>query len=289
MYTTRILREADRPLLEAFLRKHADSAMIMLGNLRLAGVEDRGQRFQGPYAAAFDPTGALRAVAAHYQPHGNLFAACDDEPALDAALGAVVAASQRPVKGVIGLRALVQRACKVLAIEDAPVQVMNDEGLYALDLARLRVPALLSAPGVERRALRPEDRSWLVRWYNDYDIEALGAVDSPELTAQSERRFDMMLADGLRFLLTRDGEPCAVSAFNALLPDRVQIGGVYTPPALRSRGYARSVVAGTLLDARERGVTRAILFTGEENAPAITAYRALGFERIGDWRLLLLR
>ena len=34
------------------------------------------------------------------------------------------------------------------------------------------------------------------------------------------------------------------------LPDAVQIGGVYTPPQLRGRGYARAVVAGSLLDAR---------------------------------------
>jgi predicted GNAT family acetyltransferase len=46
-------------------------------------------------------------------------------------------------------------------------------------------------------------------------------------------------------------------------------------------------VAGALLAARERGVARSILFTGVENRAAQAAYRALGYERIGDYGLVL--
>jgi uncharacterized protein len=288
MYSARILREQDRPELEAFLLKHSDGSMILRGNLHVAGVVDEGKRFQGPYAGAFDDAGELRAVAAHYR-IGNVLAAADTEPALDVAVRATVAASQRPVKGIIGLRALVWRIRGLLGMDAAPVQTDKDEGLYALDLARLQLPALLSEPEVELRAVTPADRDLLVAWFRAYDIEALFDSDSPELTAQAERRFEGYLADGLRCLLTHRGAPCATSGFNALVPDSVQVGGVYTPPPYRSRGYARAVVGGTLLDARERGVRRAILFTGEENVPAITAYRALGFERIGDFNITLFR
>jgi len=288
MYATRILNDQDRPELDAFLLRHADSSMILRGNLQLAGVVDRGHRFQGPYAGAFDGAGVLRAVAAHYQ-LGNLFAAADDEPALDAAVQAAVAASLRPVKGLIGLRALVRRARSVLGLEAAPVQIETDEGLYGVDLATLRVPALLSDPSVELRALRPDDRELVVGWLRAYEIETLHAEDSEELGAQVQRRFEAKLADGLRCLLTHRGVACATTGFNAILPDRVQVGGVFTPPAARRRGYARAVVAGSLLDARERGVARAILFTQETNLAAITAYRALGFERIGDFNLTLFR
>jgi len=69
----------------------------------------------------------------------------------------------------------------------------------------------------------------------------------------------------------------------------VQIGGVYTPPAERSRGYAHCVIAQSLLDARDAGVSQAILFTGEENYAAQKAYIALGFQHVGDYRLLILR
>jgi predicted GNAT family acetyltransferase len=66
----------------------------------------------------------------------------------------------------------------------------------------------------------------------------------------------------------------------------VQVGGVWTPPARRGRGYARAAVAGSLLDARARGVTRGVLFTAQENRPAQRAYEALGFQVVGDYGLL---
>ena len=69
----------------------------------------------------------------------------------------------------------------------------------------------------------------------------------------------------------------------------MQVGGVWTPPETRGRGYARCVVAGSLLHARAQGVTRALLFTMESNVAAVRAYEALGFRRIGDYGLMLVR
>ena len=66
-------------------------------------------------------------------------------------------------------------------------------------------------------------------------------------------------------------------------------GGVWTPPELRGRGYGRAAVAASLLDARADGVGRSILFTGDDNVPAIKAYAALGYRLIGDHRILLLK
>jgi uncharacterized protein len=62
----------------------------------------------------------------------------------------------------------------------------------------------------------------------------------------------------------------------------VQIGGVWTPPALRGKGYGKSVVAGSLLAARSQGVKRAILFTGDNNQAAQAVYRGIGFLPTGE-------
>ena len=69
----------------------------------------------------------------------------------------------------------------------------------------------------------------------------------------------------------------------------VQVGGVWTPPEFRSRGYGRGAVAASLLSVRTEGVQTAILFTGEENIPAQKAYEALDFHHIGDYRIILLK
>ena len=284
---TRVLNEADLPAVERFLAAHADSSMILRGNLLLDGIEDRGGRWAGVYAGAFDAGGALRAVAAHYLTGGNLVPQADSDQALDAAVACAVAASGQPVRGVLGPRALVRRARSQLNLDGTPARYDGDEGLYALELAQLSAPPLLGEPGVGYRAWQPGDAELYLTWYRDYEAVSLGAADDAALSDRLREKFQRVLLQGERCVLTRDGVPCATSTFNARLPDMVQVGGVYTPPPLRSRGYARAAVAQSLLDARARGARRAILFTEEHNVPAIRAYRALGFERIGDFAIVL--
>ena len=43
-----------------------------------------------------------------------------------------------------------------------------------------------------------------------------------------------------------------------------------------------------MLDVKADGVVEAILFTEAENHPAQRAYEALGFERIGEFGMILL-
>ncbi|WP_255362889.1 GNAT family N-acetyltransferase [Anabaena sp. CA = ATCC 33047] len=84
------------------------------------------------------------------------------------------------------------------------------------------------------------------------------------------------------WVLVAEDQPVAYSAFSGRLPDVVQIGGVWTPPELRGKGYAKCVVAGSLLEVRSQGVHRAILFTSPENLAAQAAYRGIGFHPTGE-------
>ena len=52
-------------------------------------------------------------------------------------------------------------------------------------------------------------------------------------------------------------------------------------------GYARAAVAGQLLVARDDGVREAILFA--ESPAAIHAYEAVGFRKIGDFGITILK
>ena len=91
------------------------------------------------------------------------------------------------------------------------------------------------------------------------------------------------------WILEHDGLRVSSTAFNAETAEYVQVGGVYTPPKLRSRGYARAIVAQSLLDARAAGAKRGVLFTGRDNSSAQRAYEALGFAYVGDYCILLLK
>lgn len=78
-------------------------------------------------------------------------------------------------------------------------------------------------------------------------------------------------ADKVHFCLIKEQQPVSYCIFNAQLPDIVQIGGVFTPLSARGNGYAKCVVAGSLLHARSIGVTQAILFTRKNNIAAQSA------------------
>ena len=140
------------------------------------------------------------------------------------------------------------------------------------------------------RCRHPEERELelLTEWRVCFSIEALGATDGPDLRAASRADVRLLHQRSADWLLLARDTPVSYSVFNAMLPEIVQIGGVWTPPDLRGRGYARAVVAGSLLAARKQGVARAVLFADPLNASAKRAYLALGFRIVGDYVLVLL-
>jgi predicted GNAT family acetyltransferase len=160
-------------------------------------------------------------------------------------------------------------------------------------LDELRVPEALHAGRLRGRRVTAADVDLVTRWEAAFEIESLNEEDGPRLQRSARASVERKLEDGHLWVVearTAAGDlPVAVSGFNAALREAVQIGPVYTPPELRRRGYARAVVASSLLDARAQGVQTAILFTGEDNLPAQKAYTALGFRHVGMFRLLLLK
>jgi GNAT superfamily N-acetyltransferase len=279
----RLLTPSDESVLEGFLASHRDSSMFLRANARRAGLAYRGEPFQANYAAAFRD-GAVIGVAAHCW-NGLVLLQAPEQTAELAR--ACVEWSGRRVTGLSGPLEQVPRARSALGLADADAALEGDEWLYALDLSELVVPDALSSGAIVCRAPRPEERDTLCAWRLAYDIETLGATDSAENQRRSAEFLDAQIADGNAWVAIEARGPVSLSAFNATLPDIVQLGGIYTPPELRGRGYAKVVVAASLVVARQRDASRAVLFTS--NPSAARTYEALGFRRVGDYRLVLLR
>ena len=129
----------------------------------------------------------------------------------------------------------------------------------------------------------------VAEWEAAYMQEELGEVDSPDFRKQCRETVQRSEKEQRAWILEHRGRAVARTGFNAVIKEAVQVGGVWTPPEWRSRGYARAVVAHSLLDARRKGIPKAILFTGSKNYPARKAYESLGFRHIGHYRLLFLK
>jgi predicted GNAT family acetyltransferase len=283
--TISILRPGDEAALEAFLLPRVETSMFLIGNTRAAGLADHGERYQGTYAAAFE-SGEITAVVAHYW---NQNLTLQAPVHLEELWEAAVQGSGRPVKGLIGPSDQVDAVKEAFHLDDSIIQMDETEKLYSLTLKDLIVPDNLRSGTVKGRRMEPRDMEVVTQWRVAYSLEALGEEDSPELREQCRASLERSLSEGHTWVLEAQGRPVACSSFNTAIKEAVQVGGVWTPPKLRRRGYGRAVVAASLLDAQAEGVSTAILFTGLENIAAQKAYEALGFEHIGGYRLLLLK
>ena len=279
----RQLSAGDAPALETFLGRHADNSMFLRSNARAAGLGYHGRPLEAEYVAAFAGE-RIVAVAAHAW-NGMVLVQAPRIDHVAAVARAAVAPSGRPVAGITGPADQVAAARSALGFEGRPAAKFGREELFALDLADLLVPVPLAEGRWICRRPREDELDLAAAWRVGFLIEALHHSGGSDLRDQAaaevrqahQRQVDWMLLDAAR--------PVAYSIFNAALPDIVQVGGVWTPPELRGRGYGRAVVAGSLLDARGRGVTRAVLFAEREDAKR--AYRGLGFTALGEYGLLL--
>lgn len=280
----RALGPGDEDRLEVFLRSRSSTTMILRANAQRVGLVDGDEPYYGAYAAALSSTRVV-AAAAHYW-NGNLILDCPQS--LPEVVRTVLEASDRPLRGIIGPWEQVRRAREVLGTDALSVLTESKEDLFTLDLSRLQVPEALRSGRVRCRAVRPEDiEAFLLEWRIAYDVEALGARPDQAMRERVRSSVEQAMQAGILWVLEEDGKVVATTAFNADAGDSVQVGGVFTPPALRSRGHAGAVVAGSLLEARGRGAETAVLFTGEDNGPAQACYRRLGFERVGDYGVVL--
>jgi RimJ/RimL family protein N-acetyltransferase len=280
--SVRILRKGDERALEEFLLPRADASMFLLSNVRTSGIEDRGEPYQGTYAAAIED-GRVVAVAGHVWNRSVLLQA---PVRLAEVVRAAVSASGREVGGFVGPFDQTQAARAVLGLEREPVQYANREDRFVLDAAAVRVPDALRERRVVLRLAREADVPLLSRWRVDFAVETLGAEDTEATRATYGGTVARQQRTGLLYVLEEEGRIVSTTAFNAWAPPAAQVGGVYTPPSLRGRGHARAAVAGSVLDAASRGVSRVVLFTG--SPAARRAYEAVGFREVGDYGIVLL-
>jgi GNAT superfamily N-acetyltransferase len=267
---------ADRALVESLLSRRIDMAMFPLANLRAHGLGQGGFPSDHPHAARFWLLGGQGLVALSrggmLMPH--LTESLDLAP-LRAALAGL------RVEGALGSAGTVRPLLSALGLAAAPTRKDEDEPAFALDLADLRIP---DSHGASLTPATAAYQPLLFEWRTAYHRETLGTpVDAAAALAEAD--VDRMIDRGKHRLLLLDDQPVALTGFNATLPQIVQVGGVYTPPALRGRGHARLAVALHLAEARRSGVTRAVLFAA--SPAAARAYTSIGFQPNGSFALVL--
>jgi GNAT superfamily N-acetyltransferase len=279
-----ILTQNHADMLDRFLLQRAESSLLLLSNSRAAGLEYRGKIFQGTYAA-WREGDALTGVAAHYW-NGMVFFQAPENPA--GLFSAVTAASGRECTGIAGPYEQVQEVLPEILRDHSRPAMNGRETLFSLNLGDLAVPRILKNGDVTCRHPSGEEIPAMTDLRIAFMRETAGS-DLRESFRQEAR--DLVIAQQQKnnlWVLEARGTITATTAVGAEVCGMVQVGGVYTIPGHRGRGYGRAVVAGSLIEARARGATKAILFTGTDMPAAQKMYRALGFRPIGEYGLVII-
>ncbi|MCX7300793.1 MAG: GNAT family N-acetyltransferase [Rhodobacterales bacterium] len=263
---------SDQSAIMLFLRRHLETSLFPIANLiahGMTGGHDRAMRFWldgRPIRGLIGKT-----EAGMIMPQWPLCMMPDLTPL-----------SGFTAIGLIGDAEQVRRLGSALGLSDAPTQLAADEPLFTLTLTDLLTPP--HDPALALHPLTAAPLDLLRDWRCAYLQETTGtpADKAPAIAAQD---IDSYIANDSHRVLLRDGIPVAMTGFNARLPDTVQIGGVWTPPALRGQHLARTALALHLTEARAAGVSRAILFAASKSAAR--AYCAIGFRQIGTLNVTL--
>lgn len=143
-------------------------------------------------------------------------------------------------------------------------------------LAELTPPA--STPPGRARVADAADRELLARWYVEF------AADTGGQGGQDPGRWaDARLAHGGATVWeTPEGTPVSLAGNLPESAGQIRVAPVYTPAALRGRGYAGAVTAEVSRRAAETGA-EVLLFTDLANPVSNRLYQRLGYRAVADF------
>ena len=149
------------------------------------------------------------------------------------------------------------------------------EGIY-----RLRAVHEARRAAGRLRPVAAADRALVTTWLAAFMDEAFG-----QRRADPDDTWTSFQGDDVRrlYLWEREpGVPVSLAGRSGRTPTGVRIGPVYTPPALRSRGYAEALVAALSQRELSAGARQCFLYTDLANGTSNELYQRVGYERVGE-------
>ena len=244
----------------------------LVGNEHLFGEDD-------PYFAVVEDGGRVVTAALRTPPY-NLILAESEDLAGYTALVEDVRGVFADLPGVSGPAAGIGEFVSAWgALTGAAARLVMSQGVYE---ATEVIPPL-PAGGAMRDAGDP-DRELVLDWVGAFMRESM-PEDSPEgVDGFLERRAEDPDA---RIVLWDDGAPVSMAACGSATPRGIRIGPVYTPPALRGRGYASAVVAELTQQLLSGGRDYCFLYTDLANPTSNSIYARVGYRPVTEvqmWR-----
>jgi RimJ/RimL family protein N-acetyltransferase len=250
----------------------------VLDSLRSGRLPDTGWHF----ALIRDPAGVVSGAALRTPPRAMLCTAIGERDAAELMAAWLAADPELP-----GIHAVADTA-RALATAYRAQTGGESELRMSMALHALAPHELVDPPRPavgELRAAWPTEHDLVVEWYlafiDESDIEE--APDAARHSAISRIERDLVS------VWDHDGEPVSLVGRTVAVAGVPRIGPVYTPPALRGRGYASTAVAALSRRLFDEGARRVVLFTDLGNPTSNKIYGKVGYRRLADYEEHALR
>jgi predicted GNAT family acetyltransferase len=286
----RLLDQSDFNALDDFLRPKTAEAYFIRSNAKRGGLVYEGRPFQAQYLASFDD-GKINGVVSYTWMNAFISYASDPTAlsALTQATVPLIKERNGSIGGFLGLAEQIESVVVQLGISNASFRRDEAESLYLLNLDEMRLPELLKSPDYFVRRAKEDDLKQVISWRVSYDIEVLNAASGPELEERVRKDVIQRMRLGELFVLEKNGEILSLCGVVGGVPEAIMIAPLWTPHKLREKGYGKAVTAGAIqfLANTNLALRQAVLYTA--NPAAACVYEYVGFKRIANWRLALLK
>ena len=132
-------------------------------------------------------------------------------------------------------------------------------------------------PAGTARPATQADAPLVIEWIHAFNTE-VHALEGGDIDATTRTSIDAAL-----IWLWADGDPRSMASQHPPVAGVVRIGGVYTPPPDRGRGYARRLVHDVSVAAlRTPGVRTCTLHTDAANPVSNVIYRQIGYVPVAE-------
>jgi predicted GNAT family acetyltransferase len=257
-----------------WLERHETANNLMLGlALRLRQFPER-IRVTPYYATVEDERGLILAAVMTPPYRVILFGERPDAAAAFEPILNDLEAHQWPLPGVLGPRDIALAAAKRWSTRTGrPHHIGRRERIYELR----RVNPLPPAPGRLRLATMDE-LALAAEWTYAFQQDAGDLADrdaAQEMAAQRITDRQLYLWD--------DGGPVSMCGSSRPTAHGITVSLVYTPPALRRRGYARAAVAALSQNMLDAGWQFCTLFTDLANPTSNHIYQEIGYAPVCDY------
>jgi len=229
-----------------------------------------------------DDTDEPAAAAMQTPPYNLLIAPARTEAALEALIRSI----EGDLPGVVGSHPEIDDFVRLWSGSHAvEPYILRNQGIYALE----RVQPVPIVPGT-RRAGTPDDHALVLDWMVAFGDEVLEESDPGRTEARNVVESRLGRGDTGGFELWEDGgEVVSLSGWGGPTPNGIRIGPVYTPPDLRGRGYATSLVAELSQSLLDRGRRFCFLYTDLANPTSNAIYERIGYVKVCEAAMVAFR